>query len=47
MSVVVIQYAEGDGRKDAGKVKEERRGKDLLRRLDARQSVLVIGDVVG
>ena len=46
MRVVIVENAESNSRQDAGKVEEERRRQDLLRRLDARQSVFVIGNVV-
>lgn len=46
MSVVIVENAESDGRKDAGEIEEERRRQHFLWRLDADQAVLVIGDVV-
>ena len=46
MGVVVVEDPECDGRQDAGKVKEQRRRQDLLRGLDARQAVLVVGHVM-
>ena len=46
VSVVVVEDAKGDGRKDAGKVEEQRRRQDLLRCLDTGQPVFVVGDVV-
>lgn len=46
MGVVIVEDAERYGRKDAREVEEKCRREDFLRRLDARQAVLVIGGVV-
>ena len=46
MSVVVVEDAERDGRKDAREVEEERRRENLLWCFDSGQTVCVVGDVV-
>ena len=44
--VVIVEDAKSDGWQNAGKVEEERRREDLLGRLDTRQSIFVVGNVM-